>query len=605
MNFSPSNEFKLHMKNIEQKTRSIQDEIQITQIKTIMDHGFFIFFAWFSATSVVVLALWSYESYSVLILWFITSNIVGSVRLLIYRHFKRQLKTISTAGISRIKLIFLIDGLITGLSLGMGNLLFIDPEQPFTLLAMSLTTYFGAMGIMFLWFNYLPAVTAFMTPAGITLITPLILQKNENVVGFGLIILVSVACGVVACFRLRKIYSTTLKLNLENITLSQKHDQARKLAEQASIAKTRFFAAASHDLRQPIHALNLFFAELSGRAHKDNQKLIVQMGESINAVNSMLSALLDVSKLDADIIKPNIEPIELTEMFMRLESEFSTIAKENHNTLRIRHTRETTLSDPLMLERIMRNLINNALRYTKNGRVLVAARPYGDNILMLICDTGIGIPKNQLEEIFVEFHQIDNPERDRRQGLGLGLAIVKRLANLLNHEIKVTSKLGHGSCFSITVPRVCFTRKTATTPYIDHAVEFFFQGNMILILDDDTSILEGMRGLLTYWGCKVITSTTSVEVLRRIQIDRIKPNLLIIDYRLAENESGIEIARKIQNQFSFQLPVILLTGDTSPDRLQEAVSSGFQLLHKPVQIPELRSTMQNLLTKNSIKRSLN
>ncbi len=223
--------------------------------------------------------------------------------------------------------------------------------------------------------------------------------------------------------------------------------------EKANAAKTRFLAAASHDLRQPIHALGLFFAELSDRVYSPETALVIgQIDDSIAAINSMLNALLDISKLDAGVVKPNFEPVALGELFVRLGTEFQPIALESHNELHIRPTLAVVNSDPAMLERMLRNLISNALRYTEKGRILVAVRRRGQQIQIQVRDSGSGIPEDQLEEIFVEFHQLQNPARDRRQGLGLGLAIVKLLAQLLHYEIKVASRLGQGSSFSITLP---------------------------------------------------------------------------------------------------------------------------------------------------------
>lgn len=380
-------------------------------------------------------------------------------------------------------------------------------------------------------------------------------------------------------------------------------EKARKEAEQANAAKTRFLAAASHDLRQPIHALGLFFAELSDRVHSPETALVIsQIEDSISAINSMLNALLDISKLDAGVVKPNIEAFALTELFVRLQAEFQPIALENHNELRIRPTLISVNTDPAMLERMLRNLIGNALRYTENGRVLVAARPRGQNIVCQILDNGTGIPDDQLDEIFIEFHQLQNPARDRRQGLGLGLAIVKRLATLLQHEIKVSSRPGRGSCFSITLPLVCATTESEsgrlnTKLYLPNDS---LAGCRVLVLDDDNAVLEGMQGLLTRWGCEVIAADSPADAMDKVAANVQRLEVLIIDYRLPENISGIEVAGNLQNRLGYPVAVLIITGDTGPERLLEADASGYPLLHKPVQPAKLRSTLQYLTAKLNV-----
>lgn len=379
-------------------------------------------------------------------------------------------------------------------------------------------------------------------------------------------------------------------------------EKASKEAVQANAAKTRFLAAASHDLRQPIHALGLFFAELSDRVHSPETALVIgQIDDSISAINSMLNALLDISKLDAGVVKPNLEDCNLKDIFNRLKTDFQPIALENQNELRIRSSSAIVSTDPVMLERMLRNLIGNALRYTENGRVLVAARQRKQHIEIQIIDNGVGIPKDQLDDIFIEFHQLQNPARDRRRGLGLGLAIVKRLAKLLDHKIKVVSQFSRGSCFSIILPLA--NQQTTKQPIhqVDTAYvhNYSLEGRQILVLDDDISVLEGMHGLLSHWGCQVISAGSPSEAVDKVAASILKPEVLIIDYRLTDNVSGIDVATNLQKRFGYPIAVLIITGDTGPERLREADASGFPLLHKPVQPAKLRSTLHYLISKGN------
>lgn len=396
-------------------------------------------------------------------------------------------------------------------------------------------------------------------------------------------------------------------------------DAARREAEQANAAKTRFLATASHDLRQPIHALGLFFANLVDRVRDaETQPLIKQIEDSILSIDGMLSALLDISKLDAGVIRPNVGPVAVAELFKRLETEYQShginlfgtlrerrrfqrqdadrhaFNRESGSTLRMRPIWTVVQSDPTMLERILRNLISNALRYTRNGRVLVGVRRRGDKLRIEVYDTGPGIPEDQLDNIFLEFHRLGDSGRDRHQGLGLGLAIVNRLVTLLGHEIEVRSRLGHGSRFSITVPLYHdATRHLRVSPSVAPAT--ILHGHRVLVLDDDKAVLAAMDGLLERWGCTVIKAGSLDEARRQIAGHLPPPELLIVDYRLEGEFSGLEAVSILQKDLRRYVPALVITGDTAPDRLREAEASGYPLLHKPVQPAKLRSALHHLL----------
>ena len=299
------------------------------------------------------------------------------------------------------------------------------------------------------------------------------------------------------------------------------------------------------------------------------------------------------------MIQPSINPVSLDVIFTRLDQQYQPIATDSGNRLRVRPTTAMVRSDAAMLERIMRNLISNALRYTQSGRVLVATRRRNNRLRIEIYDTGAGIPNDELDNIFLEFHQLGNPERDRQQGLGLGLAIVNRLVHLLDHTIEVRSRLGSGSCFMITLPIASGSPRSVTNQPPSPTTRLLndLTGSQILVLDDDTSILTAMARLLESWGCNVFTATSLLEAQALLQQEQLNLDLLIVDYRLRDRASGLDAAMALQEQLPSQVPVLVITGDTAPARLQEAQTSGYPLLHKPVQPAKLRNVVRHLIRR--------
>ncbi len=372
---------------------------------------------------------------------------------------------------------------------------------------------------------------------------------------------------------------------------------AKLVVEQASASKTRFLAAASHDLRQPVQAL-VMFQYLLGLQPLDaaSGKLLSNMGNSLGALTAMLDDILDVSRLDAGIIRVTPQPFLIDSVIASLCVEIAPLAEAAGLALRSVPTRLAARSDPKLLVRILRNFIVNAVKHTGKGRILVGCRREGGSVRIQVWDTGPGIAKDQLTAIFEEFHQVGNVERDRRQGLGLGLAIVDRLAKLLDHPIHVRSTLGKGSLFEILVP---LAPDGVSIPVGEEAPPLVGgEGERVLVIDDDPTVLDGVAGLLTKQGYEVVTATDGDAALNKLD-DR-PPRLVLADFRLKGEETGSEAIRRLGQRFGVALPGILLTGDTSPTRIREASDSGYRLLHKPLGPQALLSAMRDVLTASRI-----
>jgi two-component system, sensor histidine kinase len=384
-----------------------------------------------------------------------------------------------------------------------------------------------------------------------------------------------------------------LRLNFEKDALADKLRRENAWAEEANRAKSRFLAAASHDLRQPVHALGMFLGALS--AHPMNvemRRLVEHMERSVEAVDSLFTSLLDMSRIDAGVIAHHPQAFALQPLLRRICDDYEAEARAKGNRLILGACTQAVYTDPLLLERVLRNVISNAVRYTDHGRILAGCR-LGKRLRIEIHDTGRGIPLDQLERVFEEFYQVENPERDRSKGLGLGLAIVKRLAFILGCPFELTSQPGKGTVFKLSV-----TRADGPGPPPTQAGERWpgaERRGLILVIDDEASVREAMRSLLSSWGHQVIVAGSGAEMLQKISGRGIRADLIICDYRLRGNENGFEVIRRLRSEFLEEIPAMLLTGDTSPDRLAEVTASGLPLLHKPVVNAKLRAAIRHLI----------
>jgi two-component system, sensor histidine kinase len=389
----------------------------------------------------------------------------------------------------------------------------------------------------------------------------------------------------------------SVRLRFENLDLlerarseSERALKAQQQAQEANAAKSRFLAAASHDLRQPLQAMSIFVHILADRAkNKDipDATLLGNIQASCEGLENLMDSLLDLSRAEIGAVVPDIRDIRLQPVLQKLRREFAEQARAKGLRLRVANTRQTVKTDGALLMRILRNLISNAVRYTEHGGILVGCRRSGDLLRIEVRDSGVGISATQREEIFREFYQIGNPERDRRKGLGLGLAIVDGLARQLGHSINVQSEPDRGSTFSIELPpgKADTGERVTETNFTDH-----LRGQLIVVIDDEPMIRDAMSRLLTSWYCKVISGETADEVLDQLGND--VPAAILADWRLREGRFGSLEALRIHAQFHRPIPTVLITGDTAPE---VGLDSGFSVIRKPIQGFRLRAQLDALL----------
>jgi signal transduction histidine kinase/ActR/RegA family two-component response regulator len=392
-------------------------------------------------------------------------------------------------------------------------------------------------------------------------------------------------------------FEESVRLRFENEDLIARLRHEKSVAEEASNAKSRFLAAASHDLRQPVHALSLFVAALRPRVtDSDGARMLDHIDTSVQAMGGLFNGLLDISRLDAGVVEVNTETFAIQPLLERICRDFAAEAAAKDIQLTLKASDATVFSDPLLVERIVRNIVANAIACTQAGAVVVRCRRRERSLFVQVWDTGPGIPKSERARIFQEFYQVGNPERDRSRGVGLGLAIVRRLTALLGHPLRLRTRVGRGSMFALQLP-FSDAPLSATRRAIDGITEAIGQRSaLILVVDDEAPIQLAMKNLLEGWGYKTVIAGSCDELLEKLASCPDRPDLIICDYRLRAHENGIHVIERLRSEYNDdEIPGMLITGDTAPDRLKEAQESGLLLLHKPVNNSRLRTAITHLV----------
>ena len=485
---------------------------------------------------------------------------------------------------------------VEGLIVSVGAMLLLDLNQPLAVYAVVFLIVAAAFAAV------LSLVASIKTYYGWVLVLFLPLVVNLGLSGnsfyiiiAGLTTLSGVSSAFLVAKNLHNGFLRTLELRFENLDLLETVRQERNRAEQASRDKTRFLASASHDLRQPIHAMGLFSDALENELDKPIQfELIKKMKESTAAMDELLYSLLDISRLDAGVIKANVGPVLIKPILEKLMATFLPQATLKNIDLQLVCPSCAVRSDVMLLENVLRNLLSNALKYTEQGTVLIRCEQVLGSVWISIQDTGIGISKEDEEKVFEEFYQAHNPERDRSKGLGLGLSIARRTCDLLGHKLSLQSEPSKGSTFTLDIEAADIKDVESLNETIMPVSKTL--NASVLVIDDERAILAGMEKMLQRWGCDVLLAESEDDALIQLQKRGGEIDILIVDYRLRDGKLGTDAAVAIRQAVSDQsLPVIIVTGDTGPDQLIKVQQEGYHLLHKPVAAVRIRALMQNLL----------
>ena len=472
-------------------------------------------------------------------------------------------------------------------------------------------------------------------PMGIGLIGAFLYHGSEVNPVLPIALLVLIITNGVFAHNIERHIGRAIELRLENLALVEQLRERTQAAEQANLAKSKFLAGASHDLRQPVHALNLFLESLSATALDTKQETIVNHAKAASrASRELLDTLLDFSRIEAGVMQPRPAVVPMAGLLRQLEDEFGPQADNKGLVYRSRDCLDQVYSDAALLLVILRNLVANAIRYTERGGVLVAVRSRGADKVIEVWDTGIGIAAVHHQAIFEDFHQLGNQERDHRKGLGLGLAIVRRLVHTLGLALTLASRPGRGSVFSLRLPRAPNAAQLAEAAALESSAAHAFrgqagalqplagaapgarplQGLRVLLVDDEVMVLEGMRALLGEWGCAVVAFRNLEGAARYVRdLEESPPalDLLITDYRLENGVTGGDVIRAVRAalrtahpEHSFELPAIIITGDTDPARLSQAQGVGATLLHKPIDTQVLYDELAKVHARSDKKAAL-
>jgi signal transduction histidine kinase len=521
--------------------------------------------------------------------WLIAAYVGCGLRLLLWHAFRNV--SGAAASVARWRRYAVVSSAVAGVVWGSSGLVLNVPGSFSDQIVVLLVTVGLAFTSTYLSAAYLPAFRAFVYPTFVLAAIPFFLVGDAWHIAIGVGTLAALPLVLSYASRLCRSLRASIEVRLQNAELVEELREQKKSAEDANVAKSRFLAVASHDLRQPLLALELFVQALEDTslpAHA--QQLVANVRRSVDSMEELFDSLLDISRLDAGVVTAREEVIALAEMLERLSVEYTTIAQRKGLSLRVMKTSLCVRSDPTLLARIVRNLVANAVRYTERGRVTIGCRRRGDRVSIEVWDTGPGIPPEKCGEVFQEFTQLANPERDRRKGLGLGLAIVERLARLLGHPVRLSSTVGKGSLFAVSVPRARLDAEAILERAREKPARFDLTGRLAFLVYDELAGREELRKSLESWNCEVIAAGSAAELMDLFGAIRRPPDLIVAEHP-ARGENTTAVVEMLRNEFNVEVPAMLV--GVGPAL---AVDCGeLPVLYRPFNAGRLRTLVNNLL----------
>ena len=531
---------------------------------------------------------WGHANHQHLLTWLTSMYTMHFFGFLLWARYRKQITSVQEC--RRWSLMFKISTAFTATMWGFIAVWFFPPDLAYQALMICIILGLVA-GAVSLDSVYPPALYIHVFGVVLPMMTHLMLINDETHWILASMLLLFLLGALSAGRELNKTFWKSLWQRYENDMLIQQLTEQKAIAEAANRDKSRFLASASHDLRQPLQALVLFSDAMQDVTKEvESQHLARQIGKSVSALVDMFDELLDISKFDAGVVQADKKHFKLQKVFDRLLADFTHLAAAKSLKFSVPMTSLVGYSDPHLMERILRNLISNAIRYTDVGQVKVSCSGIDGDLLQIeVIDTGIGIRADSMPHIFEEYYQVDNQHRDRLKGLGLGLAIVRRMEKLLNCRIIVDSVPGQGSNFSFNIPLGAAAQLEKSRP--TQQTRYDLSGVTVALVDDNLDIRLMAAGFLKQWGCHVIDGELPQLVFDKMTADNICPDILICDYRLPHKLTAIDVIYQLREKWGKEIPALVLTGDTAPETLQEIKASGALLLHKPISPARLRSIL--------------
>lgn len=572
------------------------NEIRIERIKHIHAHRIQILSANLVIGTIIASILWNSYPATYVLPWLASIYVLTLFRWLWMNRYVGKDTTVTEP--LRVEKLLFAASLTSGCIWGSAGILFVNPEH-IMLSAIVVLALLGMTSGAVASLSVMPKVfLAFLVPVWLPLTIHFLLLGEAEfyaLAGMCIFYLITVLGHSGNTYKLA---TQSLSLRYKNLDLIDELRLEKERAEEANLEKSRFLASASHDLRQPLHSLSLFLEALDHRLkQQDNRKLLEQAVSSVNSLDDLFNALLDISKLDAGIVEVSLRHFAIQPVIDRVLEDYKPLILKKGLQLSCVKSSAWVYSDEIAIERILRNLISNAAHHTHSGRILIGCRRLSKDgqISVTIIDTGTGIPDSEQSKVFSEFYQLNNPERDRSKGLGLGLAIVKRLVDLLDIKLELSSTIHKGSQFTIVL------NEGKPTPEHNSPVEISrrdIPNCKILIIDDEKAILQGMATVIETWGGQAWTADELESATPIAQ--KIQPDLLLVDYRLRGGQNGINVISALSQQCGRNIPAILVTGDTAVKELIKAKASGLTVLHKPVHPVQLRLAITRVLRKSGV-----
>ena len=575
-------------------TQEQSRDLEYIQIQTLLKNSPAVILASVFSALMLTAIYWNQHPHSYLLTWLGALLLVNSVRGFFAWKFLQENKP--QENILLWWRMFSLPSLISVAIWGLGAYIFYIPNGgQYQAVGIIVPLALAAGSLVFLSIVHWLFISSFLLITLPLLLRVFLVGDFVNII-IGLLIAVYIIIFMIFGHNMNRMLTESLRLRFENLELVKRLTKEKESAERANVAKSKFLAAASHDLRQPLHALSLLSSALCDRIKYPEVKHIVdKIMLAVSALENLFNALLDISKLDSGVLKPNITSFRLRDIFDKIENDYRPEADRKGLEFIVDSCRDAIVySDDILLERVIRNFVSNALRYTDKGTVRLFCEPVNDKIKIIVEDTGIGIQDNNLQTIFDEYVQIGNPERDREKGLGLGLAIVARISHLLDHPVHVKSAEGKGSVFSIVVSLGRQQDIPVPESYVARTPGMELENLKVLIIDDERSNLDALDALLRGWKCKVISAESGEEACEKIRAQEIKPDCVLTDYRLRNNKTGLDAIRDIVEVTGEDVPAVLITGDVAIKKLHEEGADAYHLMHKPVQPARLRALLKHI-----------